>query len=70
MARTTEQRAATLEDAEEIADIVRSLTGEAVALPGDFTDPAKVREWLELLGSNGIVMVAVGEVSPVRVLRW
>ncbi|MGD9932537.1 MAG: N-acetyltransferase family protein [Dehalococcoidia bacterium] len=65
MARTTELRAATLADAEEIADIVRSLTGEAVALPGDFTDPVKVREWIELLGSNGIVMVAVDGSIPV-----
>lgn len=65
MARTIEIRAATLADAEEIADIVRSMSGEAVALPDEFSEPARVREWIERLGSNGIVLVAVDGSIPV-----
>lgn len=65
MARTIEIRAATLADAEEIADIVRSMSGEAVALPAEFSEPARVREWIERLGSNGIVLVAVDGSIPV-----
>ena len=65
MARTIEIRAATLADAEEIADIVRSMSGETVALPTEFSNPGPVREWIERLGSNGIVLVAVDGSIPV-----
>lgn len=65
MSRATDFRQATASDAEEIADIARVLAGENVGLPADLSNAANVREWLDRLGANGMVMLAVDGSIPV-----
>ena len=65
MSRATEFRPATAADAEEIADIARVLAGENAGLPADLSDAVHVREWLDRLGANGMVMLAVDGSIPV-----
>jgi GNAT superfamily N-acetyltransferase len=65
MTRATEIRPATVADAEEIADIVRVLEVANTGLPPDFVNPAHVRAWIERLGANGLVIIAVDGSIPV-----
>jgi GNAT superfamily N-acetyltransferase len=63
--RTTSLRRATIEDAEAIADVVRGLGSEQTGLPGDFSTPAKTREWITRLGDSGVVVAAFDGSIPV-----
>jgi GNAT superfamily N-acetyltransferase len=65
MTRATEIRPATLADAEEIADIIRVLGESNIGLPPDLRSAGHVREWIERLGGNGILMLAVDGSIPV-----
>lgn len=62
--RTQELRVATIEDAEGIANIVRSLGGENVGLRGDF-DVEQAREWIKRLGESGTMVLALDGSIPV-----
>jgi ribosomal protein S18 acetylase RimI-like enzyme len=65
MTRTTEFRPATVDDADDVAVVVRSLGHEEnVGLPEDFDEP-RVREWIKRLGDQGIVIVAYDGSIPV-----
>ncbi|HKS90495.1 MAG TPA: GNAT family N-acetyltransferase [Tepidiformaceae bacterium] len=55
---------ATIEDAEGIANIVRSLGGENVGLRGDF-DVEQAREWIKRLGESGTMVLALDGSIPV-----
>lgn len=64
MTRTTDFRKATEQDAEAIANIVRSLGDENVGLPADF-DAGKAREWVQRVGDQGVVYIAHDGSIPV-----
>jgi GNAT superfamily N-acetyltransferase len=65
MTRATALRQASAADAEAIADIVRSLGAELIALPPEYNQPGRVREWITRLGENGTIIVAFDGSIPV-----
>ncbi|MFN0093310.1 MAG: N-acetyltransferase family protein [Dehalococcoidia bacterium] len=65
MTRATEIRRATTDDAERIAAVVRSLGTENVGLPADFTSAASTRTWIDRLGEDGVLFLAVDGSIPV-----
>lgn len=65
MTRAAEFRPATVDDADEVAAVVRALGHEEdVGLPDSF-DEARIREWIQRLGNQGIVIVAYDGSIPV-----
>ena len=64
MTRATDIRKATEEDAEGIAAILRGLGSENVGLEGTF-DADRVRNWLNRLGTEGVIFVAKDGSIPV-----
>ncbi|MGE0598752.1 MAG: N-acetyltransferase family protein [Dehalococcoidia bacterium] len=64
MTRTTDIRRATENDAEGIAAILRSLGSENVGLEGTF-DADRVKNWLNRLGTEGVIFVATDGSIPV-----
>ena len=65
MTRATDIRPATTDDAEALADIVRGLGDVATGLPAGLTKAPGIREWLERLGTSGVLMVAVDGSIPI-----
>jgi GNAT superfamily N-acetyltransferase len=65
MTRATEIRRAGPADAEGIAAVVRSLGGENVGLPADFTSAERTRTWIDRLGDDGALFIAVDGSIPV-----
>ncbi|MGE3074333.1 MAG: N-acetyltransferase family protein [Dehalococcoidia bacterium] len=64
MTRTTDIRRATENDAEGIAAILRGLGSENVGLEGTF-DAERVKNWLNRLGTEGVIFVATDGSIPV-----
>lgn len=64
MTRTTGFRQATIDDAEAVATIVRSLGNENVGLGPDF-DADAARQWIKRLGEQGTVELALDGSIPI-----
>jgi RimJ/RimL family protein N-acetyltransferase len=64
MTRATELRRASVEDSDDVAGIVRSLGGENVGLPANFTTE-RIQEWIKRLGEQGTVVLAFDGSIPV-----
>lgn len=65
MSRTPEFRTATVDEADEIADVVRALGDEEnVGLPDPFGEP-QIKEWIRRLGNQGTVVVAFDGSIPI-----
>ena len=64
MTRDTEQRRATVADAQAVAAIVRGLGNENIGIPKDFTT-ATAEEWIKRLGDNGTMVIAYDGSIPV-----
>lgn len=62
---TIELRKATTKDAEEVADIIRRLAGERTGLSKELADADRARSWIERLGDQGAIYVAVDGSIPV-----
>lgn len=65
MTRATEQRRATIDDANEIADIIRGL-GDAdnVGLSGEW-DEKRAKQWIQRLGDQGTLYIVFDGSIPV-----
>ncbi len=64
MTRATSLRPATIDDADSVATIVRSL-GENIGLPEGFSEAPRAKEWLSRLGENGTLIIAFDGSIPV-----
>ena len=64
MTRTSDLRRATLDDADDIANIIRALGGENVGLAGEW-DTGRVKEWMNRMGDQGCLLVACDGSIPV-----
>lgn len=65
MTRAAEFRTATVDDADEIAAVVRALGHEEdVGLPETFDEP-RIREWIQRLGTQGTVIVGYDGSIPI-----
>lgn len=64
MTRSFETRRAVPEDATALADIIRRLGDENVALSGEY-DAARVEQWIRRVGDQGIMLVAFDGSIPV-----
>ncbi len=65
MTRTGDFRPASVDDADEIASVIRALGHEEdVGLPDDF-DEERIKEWIRRLGNQGVVIVAYDGSIPV-----
>ncbi len=65
MTRATEQRRATANDANEIADIIRGLRdAENGGLPGEW-DEKRARQWIQRLGDQGGLYIVFDGSIPV-----
>ncbi len=64
MTRSFETRRAVPEDATALADIIRRLGTENVALDGEY-DADRVEQWIKRVGDQGIMLVAFDGSIPV-----
>lgn len=64
MTRSFETRRAIPEDAPALADIIRRLGAENIALSGEY-DTARVEQWIRRVGDQGIMLVAFDGSIPV-----
>jgi GNAT superfamily N-acetyltransferase len=65
MTRATGLQRATVNEADEVASVVRGLGSENTGLPAELSKPESARRWIERLGEDGTIILALDGSIPV-----